>query len=93
MGLLKQRKNKKFNYTPRFYKSDKEGSPYEIERKFDQYRKATADSSGLKQKFNNAWDDLKNNPDKRANRTILIIIAILIFIFLLIIDFDLSIFF
>lgn len=93
MGFLKQRKNKKFSYTPRFYKSDKEGSPYEIERKFDQYRKATADSSGLKQKFNNAWDDLKNNPDKRANRTILIIVAILIFIFLLIIDFDLSIFF
>lgn len=93
MGILKQRKNKKFHYSPRYYKSDKEGSPYEIERKFDRYRKATADSKGLKQKFTNAWDDYKNNPDRRANRVVLIIVVILVLLFLWLIDFDLSIFF
>lgn len=93
MGFLKQRKNKKFQYSPRYYKNNKEGSPYEIERKFDRYRKATGDNYGLKQKFSNAWDDYKHNPDRRANRIVLIIVVVLIFIFLWIIDFDLSIFF
>jgi hypothetical protein len=93
MGILKQRSNKKFSYNPRFYKSDKEGSPYQIERKFDKYRKATSDNKGLKKKFTNAWDDFKNNPNRRANRIILIVIAVLILLFLFIIDFDLSIFY
>ncbi len=92
MGIFKTRRNKKFTYEPRYYKSDKEGSPFQIERKFDQFRKATGDSPGLKGKFTNAWDDFRNNSDKKTNKTILIIIAIFIIIFLFIIDFDLSIF-
>lgn len=92
MGIFKTRKNKKFSYDPRYYKSDKEGSPFQIERKFDQFRKATGETTGLKGKFNNAWDDFRNNSDTKTNKTILIIIAILILIFLFIIDFDLSIF-
>lgn len=92
MGIFKTRRNKKFTYDPRYYKSDKEGSPFEIQGKFEQFRKATGESSGLKGKFVNAWDDFKNNSDKKTNRTILIIVAIFILIFLFIIDFDLSIF-
>ncbi|MEX0997776.1 MAG: riboflavin synthase subunit beta [Flavobacteriaceae bacterium] len=92
MGIFKTRKNKKFTYEPRYYKSDKEGSPFQIERKFDQFRKATGDSTGLKSKFSNAWDDFRNNSDKKTNKTIFIIITILVLIFLFIIDFDLSIF-
>lgn len=93
MGILKQRKNKHFNYNPRYYKSDKEGSPYQIERKFDKFRKATSDNKGLKQKFVNAIDDFKHNPNKKANRIILIVVLILVLLFLFIIDFDLSIFY
>jgi len=92
MGIFKTRKNKKFTYEPRYYKSDKEGSPFQIERKFDQFRKATGDTTGLKAKFTNAWDDFRNNSDKATNKTILIIIMILVLLFLFIIDFDLSIF-
>ncbi|GGD92576.1 riboflavin synthase subunit beta [Planktosalinus lacus] len=92
MGIFKTRSNKKFNYEPRYYKSDKEGSPYQMERKFDQFRKATGDTKGLKAKFTNAWDDYKNNSDKKTNKIIFIIAFILILIFLFIIDFDLSIF-
>ena len=93
MGLLKLRKNKKYNYTPRFYDDKGEGSPFQMKHKFDEYRKTVSSNPGLKAKFNNAIDDLKNNPDRETNRRILIIVCILILVFLFIIDFDLSIFF
>ncbi|AXT19542.1 riboflavin synthase subunit beta [Flavobacteriaceae bacterium AU392] len=93
MGILKTRKNKRFNYTPRYYKSDSDGSPFEIKHKFDSYRKTVGGKSGIKTKINNALDELKEEPDREANRRILIIVAALVLIFLFVIDFDLSIFF
>ena len=91
MGIFKTRQNKRFDYQPRYYKG--EGNPYEIKHKFDHHRKATAGTRGLKNKINNALDDYKHNPDRDANRRVIIIIGILIFLFLLFIGFDLSIFF
>ncbi|WP_111306856.1 riboflavin synthase subunit beta [Confluentibacter sediminis] len=93
MGLLKLRKNKKFSYTPRYFDDKGEGNPFEIKHKFDDFRKTVGSNNGLKTKFNNAIDDFKTNPDKDANRRILIIAAILLLICLFIIGFDLSIFF
>lgn len=90
MGILKTRKNKQFDYSPRYYQG--EGNPYKMSHKFDSYRKATLETKGIKNKFNNAWDDYKNNPDQKANRRILIIVLLLIFAFLFMIDFDLSLF-
>ncbi|HEA31371.1 MAG TPA: riboflavin synthase subunit beta [Leeuwenhoekiella sp.] len=90
MGILKTRKNKKYSYSPRHYQGG--ANPYKLEPKFDKYRKSTLQNKGLKGKFTTAWDDFKHNPDKKANRMVLIILAILIFAFLYIIDFDLSIF-
>ena len=92
MGLLKLRKNKKFNYTPRYYDDKGEGNPFEIKHKFDEFRKTVGTNKGLKTKFNEAIDDYKN-PDKSANKRILVIVGILVLVFLFIIDFDLSIFF
>ena len=91
MGLLKLRKNKKFSYSPRYYKG--EGNPYEIKHKFDDQRVTVGNNSGLKTKFNNALNDYKYNPNKEADRRVLIIVAILVLIFLFVIGFDLSIFF
>jgi len=93
MGIFRTRSNKRFDYTPRYYKKEGEGSPFEIKHKFDDYRKATANATGLKTKFTNAVDDLKGNPNRTANNRVLIIAAILVLIFLFIIGFDLSIFF
>ena len=93
MGLLKSRSNKKFDYSPRYYKNDGEGSPYSIKHKFDEHRTTIGGNSGLKSKFKTAWEELRQSKDRRANRTIILIAAILIFIFLYIIDFDLSIFY
>ena len=92
MGIFKTRQNKKFNYTPRHYDAKGEGSPFEIKHKFDEYRKTVGPSGGVKHKFTSAWDELRNSPDRAANRRILIIAIILVFIFLFIIEFDLSIF-
>ena len=93
MGIFKLRKNKKFDYTPRYYKHDGEGSPFEIKRKFDEYRTTSGSQGGLKTRFNSAMDDMKRNPSREVNRRVMIIVAVLILIFLFIIDFDLSIFF
>jgi hypothetical protein len=92
MGILNTRKNKKYSYTPRFYKG--ESSPYELKHKFDDYRVTVGNDKGLKTKLNKALDDYKYNDDRSgANRRIMIIIGVLILAFLFIIDFDLSIFF
>ena len=93
MGILKTRKNKRFNYKPRYFDDKGEGNPFEIKHKFDEFRKTVGSNRGLKTKLNNALDDFKNNPNKEANKRILIIIGVLVLVFLFIIDFDLSIFF
>ena len=89
MSIIK-RKNKKFDYQPRYYKG--EGNPYAIKHKFDEFRVTVGKNQGLKNKFTTAFDELKNS-DRGVNKTILYIIIILILGFLYIIDFDLSIFY
>ena len=89
MGFVK-RTNKKFDYTPRYYKG--EGNPFKIEHTFDQFRKVDTNKKGLKEKLNLALDDLKTPQDKRSTRIIVFVVALLVLIFLYIIDFDLSIF-
>lgn len=91
MGAFKQRENKKYNYVPRYYKGD--GSPFEMKHKFDDFRTTVGVNKSIKGKFNTAVDEFKNNPDRAANKRILIIVAVLLLVFLFIIDFDLSIFF
>lgn len=92
MGVfLKSRKNKKFNYNPRYYDDQGKGSPYNIDSRFAKYRKTLEPNKGLKSKLNSAFEELRES-DPSVNRRLLIIIAVLVLIFLYIIDFDLSIF-
>lgn len=91
MGLMKLKKNKKFNYKPRYYKG--EGNPYELKHKFDAYRTTVNPAKGIKGKLNAALDDYNNNRDDNVNRRVIIILAVLIVLFLALIGFDLSIFF
>ena len=93
MGILKPRKNKKFGYEPRHYNNDGEGSPFQMEHKFDKYRTTIGDGNNLKAKFKMALEDFKSTSDKKTNKRVLLIISILILVFVFIIDFDLSIFF
>lgn len=91
MGIVK-RKNKKYDYKPRYYTSDKEGSPFKMGNRFDEYRSTIGSTGGFKKRFNTAWDDLQDSKGKGVNKTILFVILILVFLFLWVIDFDLSIF-
>ncbi len=93
MGLIGKRKNKKFNYKPRHYEFDGEGSPFSMEHKFDRFRSTVGENQGLKGKFKTAWSDLRQTSDRNANRRLIVIIAILVLLFLFIIEFDLSIFY
>lgn len=88
----RRRKNKKFNYQSRYYKSRREQGPFKIEYKFDEFRTTVGSNKGLKNKFKAAIEDLKESKGTPTNRIILLVILILVLIFLYIIDFDLSIF-
>ncbi|MBF8150719.1 riboflavin synthase subunit beta [Winogradskyella sp. F6397] len=90
MGLMKMKKNRKYNYKPRFYKG--EGSPFELKHKFDEQRTTVNPTKGIKGKLNAALHDYKHNQDENVNKRVLIIVAILVLLFLFIIGFDLSIF-
>lgn len=85
MGIFKKKKNKSFNYTPRFYKG--EGNPYKIKQMFDDHR-TTIGTFGVKGKFLNAWDDFRTNKDRNANRRVLVIALVLLLLFLIWIDID-----
>ncbi|PWL38360.1 riboflavin synthase subunit beta [Flagellimonas aquimarina] len=89
-NFLKLRKNRTYNYSPRYYKG--EGNPYKIEHKLDKYRSTANTQRGLKNKFSSAFDDLKNEGDKNLKIRFIVIVGVLILLFLFIIDFDLSIF-
>ena len=93
MGFLSKKKNKKFNYQPRYYQHDGDGSPFSIEHKFDKFRYTVGENKNLKGKFKTAWNDLRTNSDKKVRFRLLIIVSILVLLFLYIIEFDLSIFY
>ncbi|WP_420400245.1 riboflavin synthase subunit beta [Flagellimonas sp.] len=89
-NFLKLRKNKTFDYSPRYYKGER--SPYKIEHKLDKFRSTAHTQRGIKNKVTSAMDDLKTEGDRNLRIRFLIIVAVLILLFLYIIDFDLSIF-
>lgn len=89
-NFLKLRKNRTYNYSPRYYKG--ENSPFKIEHKLDKFRSTAHTERGIKRKFSSAMEDLKTEGDKNLKLRFLIIVAVLILLFLFIIDFDLSIF-
>jgi hypothetical protein len=91
MGILGRRKNKKYNYQPRFYKSEDGSKPFEMKGKFDDHR-TTLGKNGLKKNFLNAVNDFNEGVTADVKKRLYIIITILILIFLWFIDFDLSIF-
>lgn len=88
---FRSRKNKRYNYTPRYYKGKEQDNPFEFDSKILKYRDQANSAD-----FGAQWqeDRLKNrNRKNRAiNTRVILIILILVFLFLWIIDFDLSIF-
>ncbi|SHJ40731.1 hypothetical protein SAMN04488513_104211 [Pseudozobellia thermophila] len=97
MGMLSKftrlRRNKKFEYSPRYFDDKGKGNPFKIEPKFDKYRSTLETPRGLKGKFSNAMADMRRKGDRNLKIRMIVIIAILVLIVLFILDFDLTIFF
>jgi len=91
--ITRLRRNRKYDYSPRYYDDKGKGNPYKLEPKFDKYRSTLGNQRGLKNKFNNVLADTRRQGDRNLKIRMVAIIAVLVLIFLFIIDFDLSIFF
>ncbi|TPN85287.1 hypothetical protein FHK87_14805 [Aquimarina algicola] len=91
LSIPKRRKNRRFNYTPRYYKGKSDGNIYDFENRITKYRDTTNDID-----FGSHWaqarESSRNRGNREINRRVIYIALILIFVFLYIIDFDLSIF-
>lgn len=90
-NLFKLNKNRRYNYTPRYYKGKAINNPYDFDSSFTKYRETYNEND-----FGKQWQDARLRLRSRKNRSIspllLLIIALLVMVFLYIIDFDLSIF-
>jgi hypothetical protein len=97
MGMLSKitrlRRNRQYDYNPRYYDDKGKGNPYKLEPKFDKYRSTLSNQRGLKNKISNALEDTRRDGDRSLKIRMVVILAVLVFIFLFIIDFDLTIFF
>lgn len=90
-SLFKLNRNRRYNYTPRYYDGKEIQNPYDFDSKFSKYR----DTYNVND-FGKQWEEVRLEKRNRQNRSfsplLLLIIAVLTLVFLYIIDFDLSIF-
>mgnify|MGYP000016018155 CR=1 FL=1 len=90
-NLFKLRKNRRYNYTPRYYKGKEEGNLYDFDSKFSKYRD-THNKNDLGHQWNEARLKMRIRSNRGLSIRLFIIISFLLLIFLYIIDFDFSIF-
>ncbi len=91
ISLLKLRKNRRYNYTPRYYNGKEAGNPYDFDSKFSKYRD-TYNQNDFGQQWQEARMKMRTRSNRGVSSRLVIIIFVLILIFLYVIDFDLSIF-
>ena len=91
INFFKLNKNRRFNYTPRFYKG-KEEIPSNFESKFTKYRDVY-NSNDIGKLWSDQRSKMRNRKNRGINMTLILIILFLILVFLYIIDFDIYIFF
>lgn len=89
--FFKLDKNKRYNYTPRFYQGKDLGNPYDFEERLRKDRQTPANTVGAQ------WSEVRkqsrNRNNNQVNKTLVITFLILLLIALYLLDFDLSIFF
>lgn len=90
-SIIKLPTNKRFNYTPRYYKGKEVHNIYDFDSKFVRDRESSSYND-----FRAHWTEARKESRHRGNREVnfrlIAIIAALVLLFLFIIDFDLSIF-
>lgn len=90
-SLFKLNKNRRYNYTPRYYNGKEIGNIYDFDSKFSKYRD-TYNANDIGKKWQEARLENRNRNNRSISPLLIFIIALLTLIFLFIIDFDLSIF-
>ncbi|MAW15307.1 MAG: hypothetical protein CMC25_02710 [Flavobacteriaceae bacterium] len=90
-NLFKLRKNRRYNYTPRYYKGKEEGNPYEFNSKFSKYRDIY-NTNDMGQQWKEARMQMRTRKNKSLSLRLLSIILVLFFLAFYILDFDLSLF-
>ena len=92
LNPFKKKKNRRFNYTPRYYSGKSIGNIYDFDLKFYKYR----NTSNIND-FRDKWDAERIKMRTRKNRSIslrlIVIILLLTFISFYILGFDISIFY
>ena len=89
--MFKLNKNRRFNYTPRFFKGKEDTTinfESKISRSRDQYN-----SIDMGMNWSDQRDKMRNTRNRGVNPTLILIVVFLILVFLYIIDFDLTIFY
>ena len=89
--MFKLNKNRRFNYTPRFFKG-KEDVSTNFESKFSKYRDSY-NSIDMGMNWSDQRDKMRNTRNRGINLTLILTVVFLILVFLFIIDFDLTIFY
>ncbi|MDB4159995.1 hypothetical protein N9592_03205 [Flavobacteriaceae bacterium] len=90
-NLFKISKNRRYNYTPRYYKGKEEGNLYEFDSKFSKYRD-TYNSNDFGQQWKEARVQMRSRKNRSISLRLLLIILALVFVCFYILDFDISIF-
>ena len=90
-NLFKLRKNRRYNYTPRYYKGKEDGNLYEFDSKFSKYREIY-NTNDMGQQWKEARMQMRTRKNKSLSLRLLSIILVLFFLAFYILDFDLSLF-
>ena len=85
-------KNRRFNYTPRYYEGKDIGNVYDFGSKIEKYRETT-NANDLGAHWRRARADHRNRKNGGGSKRLYIIIAILLLLTLAYFDFNLTIFF
>ena len=90
-NLFKLRKNRRYNYTPRYYKGKEDGNLYEFDSKFSKYRDIY-NTNDMGQQWKEVRMQMRTRKNKSLSLRLLSIILVLFFLAFYILDFDLSLF-
>ena len=90
-NLFKLKKNKRYNYTPRYYKGKEKDNIYDFDSKFSKYRE-TYNKNDFGQQWKEVRVQMRNRKNNSFSLRLVLIILSLILVSFYILDFDLSIF-
>jgi len=90
-NLFKLRKNRRYNYTPRYYKGKGDGNLYEFDSKFSKYRDIY-NTNDMGHQWKEARMQMRTRKNKSLSLRLLSIILVLFFLAFYVLDFDLSLF-